>query len=184
MGSRDGEKQILGFKECQQVELTQCIDWFHVEISERDETRMTPGSIWVNREWLNSVIQQLFNKYLVNIMVLGTRDTSMNKRISWATLKEKEDRQIKPSTSPSLLILAKNHSCPLRCARVHHTHFRTRWQRVECLENARDGEPGGLPSMGLHRVGHDWSDLAAAAESYHKDPDGKRIWLQVLLHVH
>ena len=25
------------------------------------------------------------------------------------------------------------------------------------------GEPGGLPSMGSHRVGHDWSDLAAAA---------------------
>ena len=25
------------------------------------------------------------------------------------------------------------------------------------------GEPGGLPSMGLHRVGHDSSDLAAAA---------------------
>ena len=24
------------------------------------------------------------------------------------------------------------------------------------------GEPGGLPSMGLHRVGHNWSDLAAA----------------------
>ena len=25
------------------------------------------------------------------------------------------------------------------------------------------GEPGGLPPMGSHRVGHDWSDLAAAA---------------------
>ena len=25
------------------------------------------------------------------------------------------------------------------------------------------GEPGGLPSMGSHRVGHDWRDLAAAA---------------------
>ena len=25
------------------------------------------------------------------------------------------------------------------------------------------GEPGGLPSMGSHRVVHDWSDLAAAA---------------------
>ena len=25
------------------------------------------------------------------------------------------------------------------------------------------GEPAGLPSMGSHRVGHDWSDLAAAA---------------------
>ena len=25
------------------------------------------------------------------------------------------------------------------------------------------GEPGGLLSMGLHRVGHDWSDFVAAA---------------------
>ena len=25
------------------------------------------------------------------------------------------------------------------------------------------GEPGWLPSMGSHRVGHDWSDLAAVA---------------------
>ena len=30
------------------------------------------------------------------------------------------------------------------------------------------GEPGGLPSMGSHRVGHDWSNLAAeAAAAYH-----------------
>ena len=28
------------------------------------------------------------------------------------------------------------------------------------------GEPGGLPSIGSHRVGHDWSDLAAAAVSF------------------
>ena len=34
------------------------------------------------------------------------------------------------------------------------------------------GEPGGLPSLGSHRVGHDWSDLAAAAtakERYFSD---------------
>ena len=31
------------------------------------------------------------------------------------------------------------------------------------LEIPGTGEPGGLPSMGSHRVGHDWSDLAAAA---------------------
>ena len=29
------------------------------------------------------------------------------------------------------------------------------------------GEPGGLPSMGLHRVRHNLSDLAAAAELLH-----------------
>ena len=34
-----------------------------------------------------------------------------------------------------------------------------------CLENPGMGEPGGLPSMGSHRVRHDWSNLAAAAIS-------------------
>ena len=29
------------------------------------------------------------------------------------------------------------------------------------------GEPGGLPSVGSHRVGHDWRDLAAAWSSNH-----------------
>ena len=32
-----------------------------------------------------------------------------------------------------------------------------------CLDNPRDRGPGGLPSMGSHRVGHNWCDLAAAA---------------------
>ena len=27
--------------------------------------------------------------------------------------------------------------------------------QYSCLENPRDGEPGGLPSMGSHGVGHD-----------------------------
>ena len=36
--------------------------------------------------------------------------------------------------------------------------------QCSCLENPRDEEASGLPSMGSHRVGHDWSDLAAAAE--------------------
>ena len=31
------------------------------------------------------------------------------------------------------------------------------------------GEPGGLQSMGLHRVGHDCSDLAAAAPALQAD---------------
>ena len=35
--------------------------------------------------------------------------------------------------------------------------------QCSCLENPRDGEPSGLPSLGSHRVGHDWSYLAEAA---------------------
>ena len=51
----------------------------------------------------------------------------------------------------SLSCIGEGNGNPLQCS---------------CLENPRDGilgEPVGLPSMGLHRVGHDWSDLAAAA---------------------
>ena len=60
-----------------------------------------------------------------------------------------------------------------------HTHTHTRvlepfgilWI-LECLVTHSSvlawripgmGEPGGLPSLGSHRIGHDWSDLAAAA---------------------
>ena len=32
------------------------------------------------------------------------------------------------------------------------------------------GEPVGLPSMGSHRAGHDWSDLVAAAAAAHVAP--------------
>ena len=38
------------------------------------------------------------------------------------------------------------------------------------------GEPGGLPSMGSHRVRHDGSELAAAAE-----PSRQRTSLEYLL---
>ena len=51
------------------------------------------------------------------------------------------------------------------------------------------GKPGGLPSMGSHRVGHDWSDLAAAAAAripqrgveMRVKKDGKQVkrWTQV-----
>ena len=43
------------------------------------------------------------------------------------------------------------------------------------------GEPGGLLSMGSHRVGHDWSDLAAAAAGVMRDSENMiRSMIQVL----
>ena len=44
--------------------------------------------------------------------------------------------------------------------------------QCSCLENPGAGEPGRLPSMVSHRVGHDWHDLAAlAADSMLKSRD-------------
>ena len=53
------------------------------------------------------------------------------------------------------------------CPNTLLLHF---WVQDDSFSNEIDfawripgtGEPGGLPSMGSHRVGHDWSDLAAA----------------------
>ena len=42
------------------------------------------------------------------------------------------------------------------------------------------GEPGGLPFMGSHRVGHDWSDLAAAADNYNLIQCIINIYLHIL----
>ena len=68
----------------------------------------------------------------------------------------------------SLSCIGEGNGNPLQCSR---------------LENPRDGEPGGLPSMGSHRVEHDWSDLAAAypllCPSLFKIVNGCRIYLRV-----
>ena len=48
----------------------------------------------------------------------------------------------------SLSCIGEGNGNPLQCS---------------CLGNPRDGGAWWLPSMGSHRVGHDWSDLAAAA---------------------
>ena len=48
----------------------------------------------------------------------------------------------------SLSCIGEGNGNPLQCS---------------CLENPRMGIPGGLPSMGSHRVRHNWSDLAAVA---------------------
>ena len=43
-------------------------------------------------------------------------------------------------------------------------HWRRKWQPTPLFlpGESQGREPGGLPSMGLHRVGNDWRDLAAA----------------------
>ena len=46
----------------------------------------------------------------------------------------------------------------------HFMIWRRKWQPTPVfLSGESQGQPGGLPSLGSHRVGHDWSDLAAAA---------------------
>ena len=42
------------------------------------------------------------------------------------------------------------------------------------------GEPGGLPSVGSHRIGHNRSDLAAAAAALNVHLIVQEVWVQSL----
>ena len=43
------------------------------------------------------------------------------------------------------------------------------------------GEPGGLPSLGSHRIGHDWSDLAAAGMLINLKITSSNMWQHSIL---
>ena len=60
----------------------------------------------------------------------------------------------------------KEGGTPKIWCRLTFMHWRSKWQPIVVFlpgEFQGRGEPGGLPSMGSHRVGYDWSDLATAA---------------------
>ena len=44
-------------------------------------------------------------------------------------------------------------------------------------------EPGGLPSMGSHRVGHNGSDLAAAAAIIKRQISQSKIWAMIQIQI-
>ena len=47
---------------------------------------------------------------------------------------------------------------------------------IHALRIPGTGEPGGLTSMGSHRVGHNWYDLAAAAKNENYEKKRERGW--------
>ena len=68
-------------------------------------------------------------------------------------------------THRGILVIKRIKSCHLHhCTNIVPTekamapHSSTLAWKISWTE-----EPGGLPSLGSHRVGHDWSDLTAAA---------------------
>ena len=56
--------------------------------------------------------------------------------------------------------------------------------QYSCLENPMDGGPGGLYSMGLLRVGHDWATELNWAETYEKHNENRRKVIYIKSSVH
>ena len=64
---------------------------------------------------------------------------------------------------------------------MHWIRRRRQWHPTPVFlpGESQGWEPGGLPSMGSHRVGHDWRDLAAAAWLCHLQLNlsASQIWI-------
>ena len=84
---------------------------------------------------------------------MATHSTTLAWKIPWM----EEPGRLQSMGSQSGTRLQRLHShFSLQCIGEGNGNPR----QCSCLENPRDG---GLPSMRSHRVGHDWSDWAAAA---------------------
>ena len=84
----------------------------------------------------------------------------------------------------SMGLLGVGHDWATSLSLFTFMHWRRKWQPTPVFlpgESQGWGSLVGLLSMGSHRVGHDWSDLAAAAASLEKDvsvvtPTGSYAW--------
>ena len=113
------------------------------------------GSLRVGRDWVTSFsllnFHALEKEMATHSSVLAQRIPGTGSLVGcclWGCTESDTTEQLHFHFSVSSI--GEGNGNPLQCS---------------CLENPRDGEPGGLPSLGMHRVRHDWSDLAAAAES-------------------
>ena len=92
---------------------------------------------------------------------------------------------------PGWLNLSLWHPTPVLLPGKSHgrrsLHWRRKWQPTPVFlpgESPGTGQPGALPSMGSQRVGHDWSDLAAAAAAYFFRAFYSSVAVLCVLHSH
>ena len=94
-----------------------------------------PHSMWRRRQWHPTPVllpgKSHGQRSLVGCSPWGRKELDMTEQLHFHF---------------SLSCIGEENGNPLQCS---------------FLENPRDGEPGGLLSVGWHRVKHDWSDSAA-----------------------
>ena len=89
-----------------------------------------------------------------------------------------------PGGLQSMGLLRVRHDWATSLSHFPFMHWRRKWQPTPVFlpeESQGRGSLVGCPSMGSHRVGHDWSDLAAAAGDHWKSKSYRKVSTSALL---
>ena len=103
---------------------------------------------------------------LIKIITLHLRDIKCNSEKAMAphssTLAWKTPWIEEPGRLQSMGSLGVGYDWATSLSLFTFMHGRRKWQPTPVFLPGESQGQGSLPSLGLHRVGHDWSDLAAA----------------------
>ena len=91
-----------------------------------------------------------------------------------------------PGRLQSMVSLRVRHNWATSLSLFTFMHWRRKWQPTPVFlpgESQGLGEPDGLPSLWSHRVGHDWSDLAAAAAGLQGQGSESEVKVKLLSRV-
>ena len=121
------------------------------------------GSQRVGYDWateLNEIYADVLARLetAISHTVIGEKDKrQLEKLLAYENASQESQKAIAPIRETGTLIDYLN-ACYNLPEKAMATHSSTLAWRIPGT-----AEPSGLPSMGSHRVGHNWSDLAAAA---------------------
>jgi len=140
---------ILGISELRWTGMGECnSDDHHIYFCGQESLRRNEVAIIVNKRVRNAVIGfSLKNDRMISVHFQG-KPFSITIIQAYALTSNEEEAEIEQSYED----LPEKAMAP---------HSSTLAWKIPWME-----EPGGLPSMGSHRVGHDWSNLAAAAAAW------------------
>ena len=124
------------------------------------------GLLRVRHDWVTSLSLSCIGEGNGNPLQCSCLENPRDRGAWWAAIygvTQSRTRLTRLSSSnssrvSSLVIWGFGVSAPTPTEKAMATHSSTLAWKISWTE-----ESGRLPSMGSHRVGHDWSDLAAAA---------------------
>ena len=110
------------------------------------------GSLRVGHDWVTSLSLSCIRKGNGNPLQCSCLENPRDGGAWWAAVYGVAQSWTR------LKLLSSSSSSSIHWEKVMAPHSSSLAWKIPWME-----EPGGLLSMGPHRVGHDWSDLAAAA---------------------